>query len=316
MIATRSIASVLAALACVLAAPVSAQEAEFDPIEAKKLASGKQRIDPQKAYILVTLPTRGSGVFIKAPDEDEVAEYQAEFEEKLAKEIEKYPRRLANWEANVKAGRKDIEKPVEPTRENFSIGDLERRMMVHYGPQFVFDKNTEDKASRSFSYLVEVEPGTYTYYGALLVMPEGQMFGTCNCMGTVKFDAAKGMITNFGDFPTLGWADDVAMAASTITPFQPGRFAGPVSYSVPAQLAGYEVTPAELHAAGKINNFMRILVGRLPPVDGVLAYERDKIIDLRVLAAMEAEAKAMAEATLEAEAEKVPESEAALVPSS
>ncbi len=53
---------------------------------------------------------------------------------------------------------------------------------------------------------------------------------------------------------------------------------------MPQSLTQYPNAKAELRAAGKRNNFLNALVGRIPPVPGVLAYERDVPIDLVGLA--------------------------------
>lgn len=53
---------------------------------------------------------------------------------------------------------------------------------------------------------------------------------------------------------------------------------------MPQSLTQYPNAKAELRAAGKRNNFLKALVGRIPPVAGVLAYERDVPIDLVGLA--------------------------------
>ncbi len=38
---------------------------------------------------------------------------------------------------------------------------------------------------------------------------------------------------------------------------------------------------AEFSAVGKINNFYGQMVARIAPIDGVIAYDRDRVIDLR-----------------------------------
>lgn len=172
-------------------------------------------------------------------------------------------------------------------------------MLVAFGPQFVFDK--ADGPDKSFSYLIEVEPGEFTYLGPLLVLPNGQIAGQCYCMGSIKFVAKAGEITSLGDFLSIGWADRKALEQSTIErELLPDRPAKPTNWSVPATLAAFAAVDAPLRAAGKRNNFMRALVGRIPPVPGVLAYDRDVPVDLVGLA--EAQAKADAEAALAAQA--------------
>ena len=304
----KRILSLVAGALALIAAPAAAEKlkpdnAEYRAIELKNLISGKVAIDPAKAYIFVRSPqNRTNGVFLKAPSAEEIANYEAKWREEFEKELKRYPGRLKNWEIAQKSGRSRDEKPVEPTEATFAITPIEMRMMVPFGPQFVFDKTEEP--DKSFSYLIEVEPGEYTWLGPILYLPGTPVFGTCYCMGSVKFEAKAGQITSLGDFLSLGWADRKALELSTFErTLLPDRPAVPTDWSVPESLAKYPNARAELRAAGKRNNFLSALVGRIPPVPGVLAYERDVPIDLvglaqgKVEVAAEAPAEAAPEAT-------------------
>lgn len=301
----KRILSLVAGALALLAAPAAAEKikpdtAEYRAIELKNLVSGKVAIDPAKAYIFVRSPqNRTNGVFLKTPSAEEIANYEAKWREEFEEELKRYPGRLKNWEVAQKSGRSRGEKPVEPTEATFSIAPIDMRMIVPFGPQFVFDKTEEP--DKSFSYLIEVEPGEYTWFGPILYLPGTQTFGQCYCMGSVKFEAKAGQITSLGDFLSLGWADRAALEQSTFErTLLPDRPAKPTDWSVPDSLAKYPHAQAELRASGKRNNFLSALVGRIPPVPGVLAYERDVPIDLIGLA--EAKAKADAEAAAAAAA--------------
>ncbi|MEE4318129.1 MAG: hypothetical protein V2I74_14225 [Erythrobacter sp.] len=285
----KRIVTLIAGALALVAAPVAAEKtkpdiAEYKAIEAKNLVSGKQKIDPAKAYIFVRSPAnRTNGVFLKTPSAGEIANFEAKWREEFEEEVKRYPRRLASWEAIQKSGRKGAEKPIEPTEENFAIAPIETRMIVPFGPQFVFEKT--DGETKTYSYLVEVEPGEYTYLGPILYLPGTQTFGVCYCMGSVKFEAKAGQITSLGDFLSLGWADRAALEQSTFErTLLPDRPAVPTDWSVPEALAQYPHAKAELRAAGKRNNFLSALVGRIPPVPRVLGYDRDIPIDLVGLA--------------------------------
>jgi hypothetical protein len=258
------------------AVPAAAQSVEVKAIEAKNLGT-KQQIDPALGYILISAPGRSTGTFIKAPSDADRAEYQADWDKAFAKAQKKYASALKYWQAQRAAKQPTGERPIEPTPATFSIGEIERRLTVGYGPMFVFEKAEDD----AVSYLMQVEPGTYTYYGPIMIVPNGAAAGSCFCMGTVAFEVKPGAITNLGDFLSLGWADDEAMRLTAAVAPPPGRNAAPASYPVPAALAKYTVTPADWRAAGKLNNFFGIAVSRMPPVEGVLGYERDRVIDLR-----------------------------------
>jgi hypothetical protein len=304
----KRIVTIIAGALALLAAPAAAEKikpdiAEYKAIEAKNLVSGKQAIDPAKAYIYIkSRQNRANGVFLKTPDAQEIANYEAKWREEFEEEREKYPRKLANWEARRKAGGRAGEKPVEPTEESFAIAPIDMRMLVSFGPQYIFDKTAGEE--KPFSYLIEVEPGEYTYFGPILYLPGTPTFGVCFCMGSVKFEAKAGQITSLGDFLGLGWADHSALEQSTFErTLLPDRPAVPTDWSVSEALAQYPSAKAELRASGKRNNFLRALVGRIPPVPGVLAYDRDIPIDLVGLAEGKVEVEAAAAAVEEAAAQ-------------
>jgi len=303
----RLVSLLAGALALALAAPAAAEKlkpdiAEHRPIELKNILAGKAKIDPAKAYIFIRSPrNRTNGVFLKTPSAEELANYEAKWREELADAREDYPGQLRRWELEAQSGRKRGPKPVEPTEESFAIAPIDLRMIVAFGPQFVFDKT--EGPDKSFSYLIEVEPGEYTYLGPIFYLPGTQIFGTCYCMGSVRFEARAGVITSLGDFLSLDWADRAALAQSTIErKLLPDRPARATDWSLPASLAQYPGAPAQLRAAGKRDNLLSVLVGRIPPVPGVLAYERDVPIDLVGLAEAEAEARARAAAVSEVSA--------------
>lgn len=299
--------------------PAAAQKvkpdlAESKAIELKNLTSGKAKIDPTNAYIFVRSPqNRANGIFLKTPGPEEIANYETKWREEFAEAQADYPKALKRYEIAKQSGRPPKEKPVEPTEQSFAIDPIEFRMIVGYGPQFIFDK-TEGE-NKSFSYLIEVEPGEYTYFGPILYLPGTPVFGQCFCMGSVKFEAKAGQITSLGDFLSLGWADRKALEQSTFErELLPDRPAKPTDWSVPASLAQYPNAKAELRAAGKRNNFLRALVGRIPPVPGVLAYNRDVPVDLIGLAEAQAKAAAEAEAAAKAQAEAEAAAAAAAAP--
>ena len=302
-------------LAAVLTIPAHAQQVEFEAIEAKNLANGKDSIQADLGYIYLVMPNRANGVFVKTPDMDDIAEYQAEWEEEFAEAVKKYPGRLRRYEQRVESRRGNPgERPVEPTRETFTIGDINRRMLVSFGPQFVFDKDTANKNDKTFSYMVQVEPGEYTWYGPVFLAPNGTAMGACYCMGSIKFEVKPGVVTNLGTFLSESWASDADMRMATVAEL-PERQRGPADYSIPASLTGYTVEQADLRAAGKMNNMFNLLIARMPPVEGVLAYERDRIVDVKAKLAYEkAEAArtAGAETNLDDASEAMADAEANL----
>lgn len=273
------------ALALGLAAPAAAEKlkpdvAESKAIELKNIVSGKASINPAKAYIYIRSPqNRTNGIFMKTPGPEEIANYEAKWREEFAEAKADYPKKLARYNAAKEAGRPMKDKPEEPTEKSFAVDPIDQRMIVPFGPQYVFDKT--DGPDKSFSYLIEVEPGEYTYLGPLFYLPGTPVAGTCYCMGSVKFEAKAGQITSLGDFLGQGWASRAAMEAATVVrEMLPDRPVKDTDWSVPESLAKYPSAKAELRAAGKRNNFLNAMIGRMPPVPGVLAYDRDVPIDL------------------------------------
>lgn len=297
----KRIATLIAGALALVASPAAAEKikpdvAESKAIELKNLVSGKAKIDPAKAYIYIRSPeNRTNGVFLKTPGPEEIANYEAKWREEFEEAKADYPKKLARYNAAKEAGRPPKDKPVEPTEASFAIDPIDLRMIVAFGPQFVFDKT--EAPNKSFSYLIEVEPGEYTYLGPLLYLPGVPPAGTCYCMGSVKFEAKAGQITSLGDFLGQGWADRKALEAATVVrEFLADRPARDTDWSAPESLAKYNVVKAELRAAGKRNNFLNALVGRMPPVPGVLAYDRDIPVDLIGQAQMKVTVEPVAEA--------------------
>lgn len=60
---------------------------------------------------------------------------------------------------------------------------------------------------------------------------------------------------------------------------------GPLRFGVPDPLKAFPYAEADFRAYGKLDNFYGLSVGRMPPVPGVLAYDRDKVVDLKAAAA-------------------------------
>lgn len=267
---------VVALAAAALAAPaLAADHVASAAIEEKDLASGKAKIDPAKGYIFFHGPSRLTVMLLKTPSDAERTAFESEWKDALDKAKKKYPRQLESWRQDVEfAKTHDVgklpEKPVEPTEANFSIGELEMRMSVSIGPLYVFAKNDGD-----VSYLEEVEPGTYMVYGPVSVAPNGAGAGLCFCMGSVKFDVAPGKITNMGNFLAVHGDDRVVDVPTGLNP--------PTveNYDLPASLQSYANARADIHAAGKMNNFYGAMIGRMKAVPGVLGYQRDTVIDLK-----------------------------------
>lgn len=286
-------------LAAALLAGVSAlgtTPASAEAIEEKNLLKGKDAITGEQGYIYMHAPHRYAGIFIKVPDAADFEEYRADYEEAFAKAREQYEKRLANYERRMEKWtprmRHKPEAPDEVTRETFSIGAIELRGVRSFGPMYVYDKRDgEDDGGKGFGYLTSVEPGTYIWYGTVVFDPNQGWLGECLCMGSVQFDVKPGVITNLGDsllalpdfanHPTAPAMDIVVSGAFSGTRIETPEGGRAPDFSLPDSLLGYDVEQANLRASGKMNNFYGVMVSRLAPIDGVLAYDRDTVVDVQ-----------------------------------
>jgi hypothetical protein len=281
---------IAAAMAALLLAP-SAALAQGKPVEEKNVLAGKTPLDPASGYIFLHANGRTNGLFLRVPDDATRAEYQKDWEEAFAKAEKKYPGQLKRWENDVlvaKQTKKALpEKPLPPSRETFSIGAIELRDMVSFGPMFVFSK-AEDK----FSYLTAVKPGTYIYYGPLYYAPGLAPAGMCYCMGTIRFEVKPGMVTDLGNFliaapklaPPYDYSSQIWMKDNEeriAKGKEPSLVPQQLTFGLPDSLKAWPSAQAEFHASGKLNNYFGITITRMPPVPGVLDYKRDAVIDAR-----------------------------------
>jgi hypothetical protein len=285
------------ALIALAASTLPARAAEA--IEEKQIIAGKEKFDPSSGYIFIQGPSRQVGMFLKTPDQADVDAYGKDWEAALAKAKQKYVKQLARWESEVKTAAttksKAPEKPVEPTRESFSIGSIETREAASFGPSFVYSKAKE---GGSFSYLMKVKPGTYTYHGPIAFDPNQGYLGQCYCMGSIQIEVKAGVITDMGNFllaapfetqvdatPQKNLKVATVWTATTVNKKVEGIA---LKFGLPDTLKSFPYARADFHAAGKSDNHFGVTIARMPPIKGVLAYKRDIVIDVKGLAAQPA----------------------------
>ncbi len=268
-------------------------------------------LDPAKSYVLVRSSGQTALMLIREPDADDRAAWQARRDEAFAEAVERYPRQMRSYQSRrerwVQTGRRGSapEAPVEPTQENFQFAPIEIDMMVGIGPLNRFAKEGESV------YLSELRPGTYHVYGPVSAVVGYPAVGYCLCMGSVRFDVAAGGITDMGRIINDAGAHlrrfddqaepqmdpDNAVTPFTIEPAMTGAQRDP-------RLVGVTVTPAVYAAGRRFPNYFGLVVDRVNPMPGVIAYRRDVIIDFRAdqAAAQAAAEAAAAQATAAAEA--------------
>ncbi|MEL7318643.1 MAG: hypothetical protein AAFN04_08385 [Pseudomonadota bacterium] len=285
---------VLSALATVGA---STTTAHARPIDEDDFVAGKETILDDKGYLFLSTPSRWVGTLIKEPNADDVARYKDAYEEAFAEATERYEKDYARYLKRMEKPKTDRpmpKEPVKPERDTFRIIPIEQFMAIRFGPTNVFSKG-----DGAWSYLEEIDPGMYTWYGPIFVSTAQGPVGLCYCMGTVKFEVRAGEITNLGNslYALPKWEDDPIapplaigepMGLGSVTVNLPTE-SSPVAYDLPASLEGQPSRNPEYFAVGKINNFYGRMVGRMAPIEGVLAYDRDRVIDVKAELAAEAE---------------------------
>lgn len=271
----NSMLSVAAAL-IVVVAPVAAKEKVVFVETAVVKDKPAVTLNPAKAYILIRSTDSAALHLMRIPSaEDQVkydalkAEAFAEAREKYAKKRASYDKAKAAYDRSPKGAAKPVlpEQPVEPTEENFEFTPFGVMTGFAIGPLNRFSKGDSGSV-----YLQEVTPGSYRIYSASLM--------SCFCMGSVKFEAKAGEITDVGVF-------DIRQAASRAKgdSAQPGalvlnyRASGDGRPGDP-RLSSMKVVPAMLKPVGKLPNYGGGTVDRFPEVEGVMRYDRDRIIDL------------------------------------
>lgn len=276
-------------IALLLAATLAAAPAiKEDPDRPQAIADKPQvTLDPARAYLFYTGDKAGQAVkLFRVPDDGDIADYKARRDEAMAKAMRRYERKLASWTALNKRGQSAGAKPVAPIDATLAFPPIEFGLMVDMGPLYRFAKSETQSA-----YLEAVKPGDYVVYGPIFVAAQGGAIGQCLCMGTVRFRAEAGKITHLGRMVdnyvaarravTSGGdrPDDIFDLPDGITAFSIEPVAAP---GMPdPRLTSLPVVAADYRASGKLTNWYGIGVDRLTAMPGVLAYDRDRVVDLK-----------------------------------
>jgi hypothetical protein len=283
-----TLARIIAPLFLVLPTGLSSQA-----IEEKNLLSGKVKYDSKLAYVFVRAPVRQAMMLLRLPDEADVIEYEKAWAEALLKAKKKYKSQIQTYEYDLKASKKYQTRvparPIEPTEKNFSIEAIELMNVVSIGPQFVFSKTKGDD-EKDFTYLHAVKPGRYVYYGPIFLSPNAGYAGFCYCMGTVSFEVKAGQVADTGNFflvapsadPDFKSSEPISASESGLyRPQELTKLYGPLTYGLPESLKTWPNMVPDWKAHGHLDNFYGVTVVRMPPIPGVLAYNRDKVVDLK-----------------------------------
>ncbi len=259
------------------AASARDQVGENDPIA----------VDAQKSYIFFRTAERRELYFLRLLTDADMNAFTARRAEALARAQARQARQARDWDtlhrtcATVATPSpmctRQGPRPAEVTDEGFPFEDPEQGNLVRVttGPQFT-------RADHDYTYLIAVPPGTYILYGQLVVTAQGGSSGYCMCMGSVRFEVQAGQIVDLGQiqYPALEAQRAHSPPASGRVPHM-NIAPWVASMAMPVRLNNLPVVPARYEATGKMPNWFGVQVQRLPAMEGVLGYERDRVMDLR-----------------------------------
>lgn len=266
---TRLILALLATLA--LGGPALAGST---PPGVTQLRAGPTALAPDRAYLLLRSGKAKSGLYavehvlVRVPSTADLAAYRAARAEAYAKELPRLQKQAKGGPViQIDAFAFDYKGSANAfatkRSENLEVGDL-------------------------VTMLIEVPPGTYILYGTG-VGSRGLV--TCNCLGTVQFEAKAGIMTDMGalyadkvhgESPEPYLEDNLGKSMFNYG-FILGQALVPATDATPV-LAGLRSLPrvaAEYHAVGLFREPGAGSINRLAPVPGVLRYDRGTVVDGR-----------------------------------
>ena len=265
---TRLILAVLAVLA--VSAPVHAGQS----VDAVQLRVAPTALAPDRAYLLLRSGKAKSGLFaiehvlVRVPSASDLAAYRAARAMAYAKELPRLQKQakggpvtlIEQFVFEYKSGANAF---ATKRSDNIDVGDL-------------------------VTMLIDVPPGTYILYGTG-VGSHGLV--TCNCLGTVQFEAKAGIMTDMGALyadkvhgeSAEPYLEDNLGKSMFSYGFILGQAVVPATAAtpVPASLRGLPRVAAEYHAVGLFREPGAFGINRLAPVPGVLRYDRGRVIDDR-----------------------------------
>lgn len=149
----------------------------------------------------------------------------------------------------------------------------------------VWRKQALASTNKAFIYLLEVEPTSYIVYGAAI----SDHLDTCNCLGTVGFTVAPGVVTDIGtvlldDAEPLSAIPELASTTNLGRPYGDVVIASAIRPAttdtpVPPGLAAIPRVFAKFHAVAPFVEPGADTISRIAPIPGVLHYEKGRLVD-------------------------------------
>lgn len=268
----KQIALGLLALSLALTTPVAALAKDNAGVTPLQAAPTALRADA--AYVLLRTSHAKSGLFpiqhvmLRIPTAQELDDYRAA--RKLA-----YDKALPELTKKAKDGKVPGIDDFE-----FDYGGKANSFVIDSG------KFLEDGEMRTI--LLEVPPGEYILYGITM---GGRGLVTCNCLGTVRFGARAGVITDIGALyadkvhkpsPIPHLEDNVGPSMAQYGFLFGEALVPPDSTTpVPAALHALALEPARFEVVGEYYEPGAGGINRLAPIPGLLGYDHGRAVDLR-----------------------------------
>lgn len=292
----KALAAALVATSMLVSAPMAVAKSPFDFDPERISDKDEFPFDASKAYLLVESDNMINVSFMKLPNDEELATWEAlrleEFEDEKKKyvgRVKRYERRLETWK-KTRRGHKP-EAPVEPTEGSFSITPFELSHNLAIGPQGRFNNKGGSL------YLYEVPAGEYVFYGNVFFNPNGGAMGTCVCMGTVALNVEAGKVSAvrvrlpFMEMYSSMDKDERPKTVMDIPEDMTSQGLVPVELALTdTRLPQDKMVFPETRLIDRLPNWFGVEIDRLMPIEGRFTYDGDTMVDLLVQEPAEDEA--------------------------
>lgn len=284
----KNICRFAAALAALLAPAALASAKETKDVFRAITDTEQFSFQPDRAYLLIHISTgAGAPTFLRIPSSQELDTYETE---RRAAFVRAVPDLLKKRDAAIerqritKAQGRAFKETIPP------LPSIDNYDFVYDGEANISNVplgKSIEKGPLLRTYLLEVIPGDYVYYGVGFA----NAVHTCLCLGTVGFEARAGYIIDLGDYlvapawkasdiPELAHETDLGASVNGhtflwATAIRPKT----VVSSMPSVIANKAIEPVHYHAVGKFVSPLAFNINRLAPITGVLGYIDGRVID-------------------------------------
>ena len=215
------------------------------------------------------------------PTEEDIKDYEAAKDAAFQIALARYDKKFSGRKASP--GSDSI--PPRPDKQSFNFETIEQFLSVQVDYSEWFAAGEGQKKV----YGHKVTPGTYAIYGPLMASDIWGTWGTCLCLGTVKFVVKAGeavdlgLVESFDGIHATKTSEKYIRGTGLDLPEGKTSFVLTPGMSFATgqpRLNGLTVRAAHFHPAGQYPNWYGLNVDRITAIPGVIRYDRDKMIDL------------------------------------